>query len=426
MPDLNSIPIINDLSLDARVTIARVAVVVVLFFVFWLLRHSISGLIARPIHKLVSRTDTKVDDAIMEGVSGVVSYLILAFTVMIVMALFDMSAGTRSVLFRLALSLVFFALIRFLFSITSSLTRSEVRLQSITGLNIDKSVMPVIRITTKTLLVIVGVLALAQVWGINLVSLVAGLGIAGVAVALAAKEILDDLIGFMIIMTDDPFTLDEYIVSPHAEGTVERINVRSTRVRQLNQGLVTVPNSKIVDDPIINWSRLEKRWFNFMLGVTYTSTAEQIQTLVRRIREMLAGRESVQDDSIIVYFTEYDDSSLNVLIRCYIEIEGWAEAKAERHDVNLEIMQIVNELDMSVAFPSRSLYLEQVPVGLRPNNGSNGKAADTKERAPAEEEVVSYDQKNGPSARHFSKGPQGHESGSVDEADYTDYDDDGE
>ncbi len=101
-----------------------------------------------------------------------------------------------------------------------------------------------------------------------------------------------------------------------------------------------------------------------MLGLQYDTEASTIEDFTKAVRDMLTTREAVDGDSVVVLFTEYDDSSLNLLVRCYVDLEDWTAAKAERHAVNLEIARIAADMDVGMAFPSRSLYVESLPAGL--------------------------------------------------------------
>jgi MscS family membrane protein len=242
--------------------------------------------------------------------------------------------------------------------------------------------IPFMETAFKGVLFAIAILVVAQTWGVNLTGIVAGLGLAGLAVSLAAKEVLDDVLGFMVILADDVFRTEEYIITPKGQGIVEQIGLRSTRIRALDQSLIVIPNQALTSDAVTNWSRLEKRWFNFMIGVTYQTSIEQLEQVVDGIREMLKGREAVDPDSVVVLFTEYGGSALNILIRSYIKIADWTEAQAERHAVNLEIKRICAELDVSIAYETQSLFIENMQpewfagAHLSSQNGGTGAAAD--------------------------------------------------
>jgi MscS family membrane protein len=138
---------------------------------------------------------------------------------------------------------------------------------------------------------------------------------------------------------------------------VEHVGLRSTRVRQNDQALVSIPNSKLVASAILNWSRLSKRWVNLALRITHEARAAQVETLLERLREMLTGREYIEPDSVIVFLTNIGEQSLEIVVRCYITLPNWIEYSREKEKINLEIMKIIEELGLQIAVPNRPVYI---------------------------------------------------------------------
>lgn len=344
--------------------LALLLIIVVLFAIAWLLRKRIGKLLTIPVHVLVKKSNTDLDNFLAKSIDKVDSYLVLSIPFFVSTIILPLSESERRLLSAIGLSLFGFAIFRFIFDVVSHFFSSSQRLKRLTGYEIDAALMPLIQFCAKASVMIIGVLTIAQIWGWNIAGLVAGVGLGGLAVSLAAKDILEDILGYGVIVADNVLREKEYIVSPHAEGVVENIGVLSTRIRQLNQGLVIVPNSKLSGDWVVNWSRLEKRWFNFVVGLTYSSTGDQIQEFVSKLTDNLKSREHVQADSVVVLFTEYADSALNVLVRFYVDLPDWTDAHVEQHEVNLMIMDTVKEIGLEIAFPSRSLYFENMPEGL--------------------------------------------------------------
>ena len=144
-------------------------------------------------------------------------------------------------------------------------------------------------------------------------------------------------------------------------GVIERVGMRSTRVRQLDQALVAVPNNLLTNTVVLNWSRLEKRRLNFTIGLTYDSTSQQIRALIQHIRDLLDSTEQVDSETIVVHFVEFGSSSLDILVIAQVLLPDWGEFTALKEDLYLEIMEIVEKLGLSFAFPSQSLYIESMP-----------------------------------------------------------------
>ena len=138
--------------------------------------------------------------------------------------------------------------------------------------------------------------------------------------------------------------------------------MRSTRVRQLDQALVTVPNNLLTNAIVLNMSRMEKRRLNYTLTFTYSTTAEQMRAAVEQIRALLQSQDDINPDSVIVHFVGFSDSSLDVLVVAQVLLKDFRAFTALKERMNLEIMGIVESLGIGFAFPSQSLYIEDMPA----------------------------------------------------------------
>jgi MscS family membrane protein len=235
---------------------------------------------------------------------------------------------------------------------------------------IDLILLPFISRTVRVILIAISISIIGQEFDYDVNGLVAGLGLGGLAFALAAKEAVGNLIGGIVIVTEKPFSIGEWILTPSVEGTVEDINFRSTKIRTFSQALVTVPNSTLANEPITNWSRMGKRRITFHLGLNYQTTKDQIQRVVHRIEQMLKTHQEIHPDTIMVAFDHYDDSSLDILLYFFTNTTVWAEHVKIKHEINLEIMGILEEEGVQVAFPSRTIYVSPQSSELFQTMGS--------------------------------------------------------
>ncbi len=210
----------------------------------------------------------------------------------------------------------------------------------------------------KIIVVILGTITILQQWISNITSLLAGLSIGGVALALAAQDTAANLFGSLTVIFDHPFELGDYIEIGSVKGTVEKMGLRSTKIRRSDQALVILPNSKITSDHIVNWTTISKRRVDMTLGILYSTPAETITTFKKGIEQILEKYELIQKDNYIVTFTDYADSSLNIGIRYYVLSPSYDVMLKTRDEVNLEILNLANGMGVGFAFPSRSLYIE--------------------------------------------------------------------
>lgn len=193
--------------------------------------------------------------------------------------------------------------------------------------------------------------------GLPALSLLAGLGIGGIAVALAIRPTLENLIGGVILYIDKPVRAGHFCSFGDKTGTVEGIGVRSTQLRGLDRTLISVPNAQFADMEIINWAKCDQMLINETVGVRYETSPDQLRYLLAKLREMLHGHPRIDNDTIRVRFSGYGDSSLDITIRVYAKTREWNEFHAIREDVLLRTYDVVNEAGSGFAFPSRTVYL---------------------------------------------------------------------
>ena len=210
----------------------------------------------------------------------------------------------------------------------------------------------------EAIVIVIGFVVIMGELGYDLNGLMAGLGLTGLAVALAAQETLANLIGYFAIMADAPFRVTEYIAIGDNSGTVENIGFRSTRLRRLDQSQVIIPNRSVANATITNWSRLHKRRFEITLGLKYDTSVEKIRAVSRAIRELLESHvRIIHDGSEFVQFTEFGESSLNLLILGYFDIVDWEQYKAAMEELQLQLMEILQKNEVERALPTQSYVI---------------------------------------------------------------------
>lgn len=219
--------------------------------------------------------------------------------------------------------------------------------------------IPLIQKATRTFLLIVAVILVVQNLGYSVSSLLAGLGIGGLAVALAAQETLGNFFGSVSLVADRPFRVGDWIqVGSKVDGDVEEIGLRSTKVRTWSKSLMSIPNKVLANEIIENWSKMPKRRVKQYIGVTYSTPADAMHDLVEDIKELLREDEGVQQDFILVNFTDFGDSSLQILVYYFTSTTAWLAHMDIRQRINIKIMKAVEARGASMAFPTRSLQFE--------------------------------------------------------------------
>ena len=199
---------------------------------------------------------------------------------------------------------------------------------------------------------------LGNVFDINITALATGLGIGGIAIAMASKESLENLLGSFTIFFDRPFTVGDVVKVGTVTGLVEKVGFRSTRIKTFDKSVVTVPNKKMIDAELDNLGLRPVRRVKFYIGLTYDTSTEQIKNIVSDIQEMINSHEKTNEEGK-VRFQEFGASSLDIMVLYYVNSPKWEDLIDVKEDVNYKIMDIVKKHNSDFAFPSTSVYLHQ-------------------------------------------------------------------
>lgn len=224
-------------------------------------------------------------------------------------------------------------------------------------LGVDVPVIPLLRKSLKIFVGVVGGLLVVQHMGFPIASLLGGLGIGGLAVALAAQDTLANVFGSVIVFTDRPFKVGDWVKIGDVDGDVESIGFRSTRIRTWPKSLVTIPNKEIANSRIENWSAMPKRRVKFTLMIYDDVTADQVDALVDGIREILRTHPGVNQEYVLVNFTDIAPEGLGIFLYYFTSSTVWAVHMQVRQEVNLEIMRLMERLGISLALPNTRVHL---------------------------------------------------------------------
>ena len=209
----------------------------------------------------------------------------------------------------------------------------------------------------KVLVVVfAGIAALDQL-GVPVTGLLTGAGVAGLAISLAAQSTLSSLIAGITLVLEHPFGIGDYIILSSVEGTVEDISFRSTRIRNADNVVITIENSKVCAEYIQNANQRTSRLWQFTLGLTYDTTEEKIQRLTQDLTQLLQSQPTVQPNGVTVTLDKFNDYSLDILVRVYLTTLPYADYLKERHRLNLLIMQTVKNAGCEFAFPTTTVEM---------------------------------------------------------------------
>ena len=222
----------------------------------------------------------------------------------------------------------------------------------------DDTVFEFVLKITRVLIYVIAIFLVLAILEINLTGLIAGLGLGGVIVTLAAQDTAKNLFGGLVIFIDKPFVVGDWIEMDAYEGTIEDITFRTTRIRTFENALVNIPNAIIADASVTNWSKMEKRRYKTNLCVELNTPLEKLELLKSRIEKMLQERESVYDDSIIVRFDQITENGINILIYTYTNSVDYASYLKKVEDINIKIMKILKEENIELAYDTKTVYVK--------------------------------------------------------------------
>ncbi len=258
----------------------------------------------------------------------------------------------------------------------------------------------VVNLILKILYFVVAIIAFLLILstiGVDVSAIIASLGIGGLAVAWASKDILANFFSSILLLIDNSFAQGDWIECGDTNGIVVEVGLRHTTIRTFDNALLFVPNIKLANEPIRNWSRRRVgRRIKMSIGLTYDTPREKLEQCVEQIRAMLLAHPDIADPedkslskkdkklsyrqqvvcmhdlkgykrTLMVHFNEFSASSMDIIVYCFSKSPVWQEWIATKEDVMYKIMDIVEGLGLSFAFPSQSIYIEDMPKQISQN-----------------------------------------------------------
>ena len=349
-----------------NIPLAQLFAATIIFLFVLMLRKFFTLLVLTTLQKLAKYTTTYYDDRIISALKAPIRFAFVVIAIhLFFLIIFQETQTIKNILNTLIVYDVFWAIL----AVTEALRGLSHQFAGRFSSDLSKEVGNFIVTILKILIMGVGLGAMLQVWGINVTALVASLGIGGLAFALAAKDAASNLFGSFSLLADKSIRIGEWIKVNGVEGTVEDIGMRTTKVRSFGKSLITVPNQIVANNPIENFSRRGVRRIKMRIGLTYDTSSTQMSKIVEEIKYMLHTHEHIaQKETLLVNFESFGDSALNIFIYTFTSTANWAKYLNIREDIHFKIMKIVEDNDASFAFPSQSIYIEEI-VKDEKNNG---------------------------------------------------------
>ena len=335
----------------------------ILIFALLIISIILRGLFARvivyKIKTIIKKTGNKVDDKLLESLGPPLK--ILPLTIVFISIGFFVNSNNQFgiILDKINQTLITIFVFWLLHQALLPLSNAFQKLEEL----LSKALVIWLMRSLKYLIIILGIVAVLETWGIKIGPVIAGLGLFGVAVALGAQDLFKNLISGILIIMEKRFHLGDVIEVPgHAVGTVEHIGFRSTLIRQFDTSSISLPNYVFSDSAILNYSHRKYRRIKWIIGLTYDTSTEQLKKICHEIENFITNNSDfiVNDEyQLFVRVDKFNDSSIDILIYTFASTNDWSTYLSIKETLAYNIKSIINSCQSSFAFPSHSIYIEK-------------------------------------------------------------------
>ena len=356
----------------------RILIAVIVFAFLMIARGLFACFIIGWLKRAVKRTRNQIDDRMVEALEMPLRFVPVVLGFFIATEVLQLEGTFDTLALRLTRSLIVFTMFWGALALVEPISLLFGRVRDVLTSTMRDWILKAVKI----LLGVVGAAAVLQLWGIEIGPLVAGLGLFGLAAALAAQDLFKNLLSGVLIIAEKRFNPGDWIrVEGVVEGTVQSIGFRSTMVRQFDKAMVQVPNAKLADTAVVNYSEMSHRRIYWKIGVLYDTTADQLREIRDGIEAYILGDEAFakpEDVATFVRIDSFNDSSIDIMVYCFTKTTVWGEWLAVKEQLAYRIKEIVEGAGSAFAFPSRSLYLEAVPADAPEEFSPPANGPDTK------------------------------------------------
>ena len=339
--------------------------VILLLPVCWLGGRVLSWVSRRILRRLVVRTAVTWDDDLVRELRGPLTLAGGLGLAALTRPLLDLPpAWSRSfdqVLRSLLFMTVFWSLLRGVTIVGHALARSGWATQRPSS----RALIPLGARVMYVVVLAVGSVAVLSQLGYPVASLVAGLGIGGLALALAGQKTIENLFGAFSLGIDQPFCEGDFVRVDDCVGTLEALGLRSTRIRTLDRTLVSIPNGRLSEMRLETFAARDRIRLACTLGLVYGTTAQQMRQILLGLEAVLRGHDAIWPDAVVVRFKEFASSSLDIEIMAWFQTKDWSRFQAIRQDVLLAFMDVVEREGSSFAFPTQTIHLAGTAAPVR-------------------------------------------------------------
>ncbi|MBP3041410.1 mechanosensitive ion channel family protein [Bacillaceae bacterium Marseille-Q3522] len=336
----------------------NIAISIGILLLFLVFRKIFTKYVFRLILHYSKKSSSNIFTHICQSFEKPIRWLFVVIGVYLALLYYpDFHYSTFPIVGKIISSILIFLISWGLFNFSSASSVIFLKLKDRFDIDFDRILIPFLSKGIQFIIVAISFSVIADQFGFNVSSFVAGLGLGGLAFALAAKDFVGNFFGGIVIITEKPFSIGDWIRTSNVEGIVEDITFRSTKVRTFEQSLVTVPNSILSNEAITNWSKMGKRRVILRLDIAFDTPRYQIEQTVSAIKTYLKNHTGIHQDAIMVTFDQITAGSIEIFIQYFTVTTVWEEYLNIKQEVNYKILEIFEQENVEISVPTQIIQL---------------------------------------------------------------------
>lgn len=328
---------------------------VAVFLILFLFRYKISNALINVFGKLFLKNNKEKTNSLVNSLQKPLAYLIGTVGLYIAFAINYNKPGVTKVFKILIILIICWGVINYL----SNNLFLHLHFDDSSNDTMNTTALRFLANILKIVVIAFGVVMIISEFGYNVNGLLTGLGVGGLAVSLAAQDAVGNLISGFIIIFDKPFKVGDLIESATVKGFVEEVTMRSTKIRTLDDSVITVPNSTLTKEAVTNISMMDKRRIKLTFGLVYSTSNETIEKVRNEIKTYIVQNKDILPEPCRIHFRKFGDSALNFEVVCYTETSDMDEYLKIENELNLAIKKIIENNDTDFAFPTQTVYVQK-------------------------------------------------------------------
>lgn len=308
------------------------------------------------LRKLTEKSKTKLDDYLVDIIEEPLVLLIVTAGIWGGSRFLTLNSTADKIIGNIVLVLIAMTVTWFLIRLVDMLIKHYIEpMVEKSESKLDDQILPILRKSIKTVILILAIIVVLSNLGYDILSILAGLGIGGLAIALAAQDAVKNIIGGISIFWDKPFQIDDYIEISGKEGTVAEVGLRTTRLKSIDDTVYVIPNSNVADSILHNFSTRQTRRMVINIGLTYETTADKMDQAIKIIEDTIKAIEGTNHDDIMTRFINFGAYSLDMEVVYWItDMVNW---KMVIHNVNMAVKRNLDQAGIDMAFPTETHYV---------------------------------------------------------------------